>query len=170
VFRWRGGSGDLRGPQQLHGGEWRGEAMAPIRPGGTDPRLTGEGGAATSASKPAGRGMVFGAREALRALSAAGGGVRVLELGGGHGKERNEALVASSNRRAHGEGTREKWGGVWLGSRPRGERRRGSTWVGTDAVAPSCSDSSERCTPHRCGGSRLRTREGDACATRRGRD
>jgi hypothetical protein len=157
VFRWRGGSGDLRGPQQLHGGERRGEAVAPIGPGGADPQLTGEGGAATSASKPAGRGMVFGAREALRALSAVGGGVRVLELGGGHGKERNEAPVASSNRRAHGGGTREKWGGVWLGLRPRGERRRGVHVGrhGTDAVASSCSDSN--------GGARLTGTAGAGC-------
>jgi hypothetical protein len=33
VFRWRGGSGDLRGPQQLHGGERSGEGMAPIGAG-----------------------------------------------------------------------------------------------------------------------------------------
>jgi hypothetical protein len=32
--------------------------------GGADPRLTGDGGAATSASKPSGRGAVSGAREA----------------------------------------------------------------------------------------------------------
>jgi hypothetical protein len=48
--------------------------------GGVDPRLTGQGGAGTSASKLVGRGAVSGAREASRALSVAAG-VRVLELG-----------------------------------------------------------------------------------------
>jgi hypothetical protein len=33
MFRWRGGSGDLRGPRQLHGGEHRGEGVAPIGAG-----------------------------------------------------------------------------------------------------------------------------------------
>jgi hypothetical protein len=33
VFQWRGDSGDLRGPQQLHMGEQRGEGAAPIGAG-----------------------------------------------------------------------------------------------------------------------------------------
>jgi hypothetical protein len=33
VFQWRGDSGDLRGPQQLHMGERRGEGAAPIGAG-----------------------------------------------------------------------------------------------------------------------------------------
>jgi hypothetical protein len=68
--------------------------------------------------------------EKPRELSARQGGVRVLELGGGHGKEQNEAPVASSNRRVHGGGTREKWGGVRHGPRLRGDRRGGgSVWA-----------------------------------------
>jgi hypothetical protein len=38
-----GGSGDLRGPRQLQGGERRGEARLTLERGGVDPRLTGEG-------------------------------------------------------------------------------------------------------------------------------
>jgi hypothetical protein len=33
VFRWRGGSGYIQGPQQLHRGERRGEGVAPIGAG-----------------------------------------------------------------------------------------------------------------------------------------
>jgi hypothetical protein len=79
VFWWRGGSGDLRSPQQLHGGEWRGEAWLQLEWGGADPWLTGEGRAVTSASKLMERGEVSGAREVSRALRMVGG-VRVLEL------------------------------------------------------------------------------------------
>jgi hypothetical protein len=48
-------------------------ALLQLEQGGVDPWLTGEGGAATSASKPTGRGTMSGAREASRALSEVGG-------------------------------------------------------------------------------------------------
>jgi hypothetical protein len=78
--------------------------------------------------------------ERPRKLLARQGGVRVLKLGGGHGKERNEVPVASSNWWAHGGGTREKWGGGGLARSEatrtkkdgEGESERLSvTWAGT---------------------------------------
>jgi hypothetical protein len=136
--------------------------------------------AAVSASKPTERGAVSDARETLRAVGATGQGVRVLGSGGGHGKERNDTLVAS-NRRARGEG-QEKENGWGSGVRRRveGKTEEGSDsvrgrvddvgWHGTNTAASSCSDNSGRRTPHGSGGRVLRTGEdgGVRDAERRG--
>jgi hypothetical protein len=126
------GSGDLWGPRQLqrvNGGVRRGSHWSGVA------RMHGspvKAEAAVSASKPTERGAVSDARETLRAVGATGQGVRVLGSGGGHGKERNGALVAS-NWRARGEGQEKENGWGVRGSAPRGGENRGGVRLGPRA-------------------------------------
>jgi hypothetical protein len=56
VFWWAGGSGDLGSPQQLQGGERRGEAWLILERDGADPWLTGEGRSGGVSFKTGGEG------------------------------------------------------------------------------------------------------------------